>query len=355
MILALLACGDNCEVDGPLDYDGDANWICHDGVGDSCPERVPLYTVHPDGTGTAGEIVAAVDPPLACFVLYPTLALGLGARIQDDVNDREDASQSIRRHYALFAESCTIYAPFYRQATLGNFIGKTTDRKRGCLDTAYEDVRAAFDAFLVAEPTRDFVLIGHSQGGIHFERLIDEVIEEDPALAARMVAAYPIGTGISVSPNSENDASFDRTPICDSPEQRGCVVAYRTFVEGRGRLADGDFLRGDEGVCVNPANPADGATPTLLAAFSIPADHSFLEEAFDQPGDTLLVWEQAFEARCEGPGKGVGLEVTWVRSDAPPFDLDAKLITGTNGSHAIDLNLTEFDLRIDVARRAGLR
>ncbi len=92
---------------------------------------------------------------------------------------------------------CRVYAPVYRQATVPALqTGKTT--KADYLK-AYGDVEQAFDAFLRRIGSRrGFVLIGHSQGAFHLQRLIRRRIDDHPALRRRMVSAVLLGADVTV-------------------------------------------------------------------------------------------------------------------------------------------------------------
>ncbi|MGG7382303.1 DUF3089 domain-containing protein, partial [Escherichia coli] len=65
--------------------------------------------------------------------------------------------------------------------------------------TAYGDVRRAFRAFLRRIGRhRGFVLIGHSQGAFHLQRLVRREIDRNPGLRRRMVSAVLLGGDVTV-------------------------------------------------------------------------------------------------------------------------------------------------------------
>src|SRR6185312_4254839 len=78
---------------------------------------------------------------------------------------------------------------------------------------------------------RPYVLIGHSQGTIHLTRLLASEIENGPA-AARLLSALLIGYAVEVPEGRPVGGSLQRTPLCTSNGQTGCVITYMSFRAG---------------------------------------------------------------------------------------------------------------------------
>jgi predicted alpha/beta-fold hydrolase len=96
----------------------------------------------------------------------------------------------------VFNQSCRIFSPIYRQATIYAFL-LSRSSGRAALDFAFRDVKRAFANFLHRiGGTRPFVLAGHSQGSHHLLRLLVETVDADPALAQRLVCAYLVGVRV---------------------------------------------------------------------------------------------------------------------------------------------------------------
>ncbi|MBT8452448.1 MAG: DUF3089 domain-containing protein [Deltaproteobacteria bacterium] len=75
-----------------------------------------------------------------------------------------------------------MYAPLYRQMTLGTYYGDEPWEASPFFETAYEDIVDAFDHYMRNHNRgRDFVLIGHSQGAHLLTRLLEERFESDEA------------------------------------------------------------------------------------------------------------------------------------------------------------------------------
>lgn len=154
---------------------------------------------------------------------------------------------------APFDHCCEVHAPAYRQASLRAFL-VADEAGRTALDTAYADVRRAFEAYLATtREDRPLVLAGHSQGAMHLQRLLAEY-RDDERLYRRLVVAYLAGYPLN------GDSGV---PVCRNSGQVGCAVAWTTvgdsasarrwrnrvvLWDGTGyRMPDRDIL-----VCVNP-------------------------------------------------------------------------------------------------------
>ena len=140
---------------------------------------------------------------------------------------------------SVFNESCKIYAPRYRQATLYSFMDKNSNGLKA-LDLAYQDIRESFKYFLQNyNKGRPFIIASHSQGSRHAKRLLAEFIEKDTALYNRMVAAYIIGFQIK-------EGELTVIKPCHSATETNCFVTWNTVLKGK----TSDFFRSY--VCTNP-------------------------------------------------------------------------------------------------------
>src|SRR3546814_14637668 len=118
-----------------------------------------------------------------------------------------------------FADAGEVWAPRYRQATLGAFLATDRVTAGKAIDAAYRDVEQAFDAFIEAQPkNRPIILAGHSQGALHLTTLLKNKIAGTP-LAKRIAAAYVIGWPIS----RDTDIAALGLPACETPDQKGCI------------------------------------------------------------------------------------------------------------------------------------
>jgi hypothetical protein len=138
-----------------------------------------------------------------------------------ELNESVDES-TIRNQASVFNAAGRVYAPRYRQAHLSVFYEEGKSVKQQALDTAYQDVRAAFRYFLTHyNRTRPIVIAAHSQGTLHAERLLEEFFDGKP-LSERLVAAYLVGMPIGRE-------AFATIPLCTTATQTGCFVSWRTY------------------------------------------------------------------------------------------------------------------------------
>ena len=107
---------------------------------------------------------------------------------------------------AAFSGCCAIHAPRYRQANLTAFYRPSPDGDRA-IALAYEDVRYAFEAFEARRaPGRPFILAGHSQGSVHAERLLYEVVAF--CAVTSTAESTPHGGGLHGMPTGESSVSL---------------------------------------------------------------------------------------------------------------------------------------------------
>ncbi|HEU4719252.1 MAG TPA: DUF3089 domain-containing protein [Bacteroidia bacterium] len=166
-----------------------------------------------------GEANAQVD----VFFIHPTSDHSRDNWNGDVYNaalNHETDHGTIRLQCSVFNESCRIYAPRYRQATLASFTDSVNGPK--AIDFAYEDVKTAFEYYLAHYNNgRPFIIASHSQGTRHAVRLLHEFIDNDPVLRKKLVAAYLIGQDV------KND-EYKNIPPADSAAQTGCVISWRS-------------------------------------------------------------------------------------------------------------------------------
>ena len=87
---------------------------------------------------------------------------------------------------------CAVYAPRYRQAASAAVFDQKGNRDPA-YGLAFTDIVRAFTHFAERTSDRPVVLLGHSQGALHAERLLSDVIAKDNALASRMAVTYIVG------------------------------------------------------------------------------------------------------------------------------------------------------------------
>ncbi|MDZ4826248.1 MAG: alpha/beta fold hydrolase [Actinomycetota bacterium] len=328
-------------------YGAADKWICRpDLASDVCRENLDVTSVAADGTTTVTESFAA-DTPIDCFYVYPTLNFG------DEGNTTFDAPAtgleigSAHAQAAAFSSVCRVFAPRYRQLTLGGFA--TGDR-----ELAYGDVADAFKHYMANDNEgRGVVLIGHSQGSGHLAALLAEEFDDDSAMRERLVSALLIGSGVEVPQGEDVGGTFENIPACREASQTACVITYASFRATAPPPENSFFGRPREGegqaLCTNPAALAGGAAdldlqfPAASAAYAPGSEGAPIDTGFiTMPG--LLSGE------CVERDGFTYLEITVNADPADPrTDTIGGDLTPEWGLHAVDISLALGDL-VEVVR-----
>lgn len=209
-----------------LGYGYDASWLCLPGRADSCSTPLATTALTRQGYGSSGQVRPAASPKLDCFYVYPTVSQDRGLNSDLAPNEERSAAAS---QFARFASVCRPFAPVYRQMTASAIGAAALGRDiRPAFNVAYGDVRSAFRNFLGRTGGRPFVLVGHSQGSWHLQKLIAEEIEGKP-VARQMALAIVPGYNVLVPAGKLVGGTFKSTPLCTRAGQRGCVVTYVSY------------------------------------------------------------------------------------------------------------------------------
>ncbi len=220
-----------------------------------------------------------------------------------------DAAQKIQK-YALpneagsFQNIGAVYAPKYRQATLFAFFTQK-HQGRAARKTAFDDVSKAFQAYLgTASPERPLILVGYGQGGLHVQGLLATYFQDDPALKARLVAAYVID---QTTPLDMFDTALAQTPPCENAYDFRCVASWASFEPGFEREVwraknrnlvweSNGTLRATKGrplLCTNPISWTKGG-------IGVKEDHAGAASATGPGyGQNPVIIEHAISANCE--------------------------------------------------------
>lgn len=333
---------------GAPNYADGAAWLCRPGRDDACAQEAPLRELTAGGPGQVLTFPAKADAAADCFYVYPTVSNDAGD-LSDLTPGATEEIRALRSQALRFRSVCRLYAPMYRQTTLGalNRSLTGTPLSEDVFGRAYADVRDAWRHYLRHDNKgRPVILIGHSQGAIHLWRLIAEEIDAKPdqdKLALAILGGY-----LPTLPG-EAGARFKSVPFCSAKGQAGCAYVWATY-----GAADAAPFRvfgrpsgpGLTAPCVNPAKP-EGGSATLRA--SLPA-----------PGQTppALLDSVALSAACDTDAKGSVLKVSVnpvpYAAAVQAYLKQMQAIPGW-GLHTLDMSLVQGDLLLRAEEAASAR
>jgi len=284
----------------------------------------------------------------AVFFVHPTSYYSRSswnAPLADRDSDHR-ANLFVQGMASAFADAGEIWAPRYRQATLGAFLAEDRVTAGKAIDAAYRDVEEAFDAFVAAQPkNKPIILAGHSQGALHLTTLLKNKIAGTP-LAKRIVAAYVIGWPISL----HTDMAALGLPACQTPEQKGCILGWATFADPAdpemvtsaydGTIGfDGRPRAGTRMLCTNPL------TGTPDAAAAPDANLGTLRPTEGFKSGSLIAGK--IGAKCDDTR---GLLMIGDAEIAKNYVVAGYVLPGNN-YHVYDITLFWANVRADALRR----
>ena len=272
-------------------YADPAHWLCRPDTVDVCDTDLDSTVVAADGTLTTEAWHADPQAPIDCFYVYPTISRDPGVN-SDLVPSPEAEGLAAHNQVARLGSECRVFAPVYRQVTLGALTGRlngtasTADAASGA-DVAYADVLDAWKQYMAKDNDgRGVVLIGHSQGAGQLIRLMKEEIDPHPDVVRVLVAAYLAGGSVRVPEGRDVGGDFAHIPMCRTADQVGCAVSWASFRSTAPPPATSFFGKprgGGPGVaaCVNPASLRGGSA--RLHSFFRAAGGSILGSSASKP------------------------------------------------------------------------
>lgn len=343
-------------------YQSASMWVCRPDVPGSACERDRTATeIRSDGARVVVAPITAKEPKVDCFYVYPTVDLSLGASNHDDFTDTSPMAEVAYAQAAGFREACAVYAPLYRQVTIGTYLRGDETREHH-LGVAFSDVADAFVHYMAQHNRgRKVALIGHSQGAEMVVRLLSRFFDQDPALRERLLVGMPIGGHVEVPKGGVVGGSFQNIPLCTSPDELGCVVAYRSHRGGEEVKPFPTDLpaTGHEIACVNPAD-VTGNSRKPLSRTVAPLTEK-LATYFGElggAGTPMLLIRDFYSARCVSGAGGYRYLAVWPSDTAGDaraalLKLDGWRFGTRMGLHVLDFQLPQGDLVDMVTRRAA--
>lgn len=315
------------------DYANLASWA-------ALPELKDATDLTPAGVIAGDPKDAEVD----VFFIYPTVFFSRDAWNADarDAEYRQKADVGpLRGQASVFNGCCRVYAPHYRQMTLGGYV-KWSPNSVAATELAYSDVNRAFDEFLKRTKGRPFIIAGQSQGA-RLGRLLVERRIEGSNLRNRLVAAYLIGHWIE-------SAWFDRPGAlraCRSAIDTGCVIGWSTFAEGRNATSQRLTLGRTSNyapekirrpyTCINPISWTTAPTRTVKSMHRGSWLHG--PDAAPRPPEPGLI-----TARCVDGA---------VYVSPPGQKIYQDFVIPFGNYHNLDMNMFYMDIRDNLPARIG--
>ena len=94
------------------------NWLCRPGLANNpCEVNIDATIVKADGSTTVEKFKGDPNAPIDCFYVYPTVSLD--PFTYSDLVPGPEEFNVVKSQLARFGAKCRIYAPMYRQFSLG--------------------------------------------------------------------------------------------------------------------------------------------------------------------------------------------------------------------------------------------
>jgi hypothetical protein len=104
--------------EGHTNYGVASNWLCRPGLpGNPCEVNIDATVVKADGSTELETFTRNPNPPIDCFYVYPTVSLD--PFTQSDLIPGPEEFNVVKAQLARLGSQCRIFAPMYRQFSLG--------------------------------------------------------------------------------------------------------------------------------------------------------------------------------------------------------------------------------------------
>ena len=378
-------------------------WLCHPGdpasAGGDGVGRYPDGTTVPlSTTVAAGGSLAVVQPtgvtppPVDCFYVYPTVDLLPNPPLMigsAPPSARDDEVAVMLAQLGPLAGLCRVFAPLYRQSTLAQLAVSGVTGGDPYPGPGFADVQQAWDDYWThdnIDPStgnrRGVIVLGHSQGSVAVERLLQHSVDGQAAATAQLVSAVVRGGQVQVpldaaaGGGADPHAPFQHLPLCEPQPgsvPTGCVIAYSSYGQPAGQPPVPGSLAanldpGHRIGCVNPSallaskpagtsTPLDPILPTrtlvrgsllapngalthLLLGYTLPADPTGYRETLG-----------ALTGHCAFAGDATA-NSSWLQIDDPTGMLP-DTSTSALGLHVVDYNVDLGGLRALLAAQTA--
>lgn len=230
------------------DYNLPQNWMCHPmrSTDIAREQSLTLKVLLPDLSlkDSINYIHPTSNTGVDIFYIYPTIDMNRssGNTKMADI-DTNTAKFVYREQVGIYAQFGRVYAPYYKQATIGVFINPTPTEsakldQANYMDTAYMDVEAAFDNYLENYNNGNkIILMGHSQGADLMMFLLRNRFDNNPALTSQLVVAISGGEpNYAAKDSSRTGGILEHIKTLGSRLESGCMISWRTWKSGHDGL-----------------------------------------------------------------------------------------------------------------------
>ena len=269
----------------------------------------------------------------------------------------ERTNSHLATQASAFAETCNVYAPYYRQATYYSFFDKDTNGYKA-QDIAYSDLSNAFSTYMKNHNQgRPFIIAGHSQGALHGQRLVHEHISKQP-IRELFIAAYLIGY---ILPIKYFDQLYPDLIISNDAEDQQSIISWCTGTKDFRRSRAHSMLWLPDGwrqepmeqslVCQNPFSwnvQSDWISDEDNISIRLKASNLFLADYYatkHSHSDLTIdgIKDLSFEARHS--------ENSMIETQGPLIEKMKSLAVGGD-LHNFDVSIFWGAIRANVQRRA---
>jgi len=206
----------------PPDYSRESAWAALPDKADNA-DKVPSSSGMKDMQQDAIADVFFIHP--TSYLRNTTLSTGWNADVNDNEVNLKTDEGSILYQASAFNGAGKIYAPRYRQAFIYSYYTPEKDKSVRAFDTAYTDVKNAFEYYLANyNQGRPIIIASHSQGTSHAIKLLRDYFDNDNQLSEKLIAAYIIGMDVY-------DTLYTTLKPCRDPFDSRCYLTWRTFAK----------------------------------------------------------------------------------------------------------------------------
>jgi hypothetical protein len=174
------------------------------------------------------------------FYIHPTgcFEKTWNSDMSKDHSTFERTEMMLSNQVTPFNDSCNIFAPEYRQATYFSYFAKNSDGTKAH-DLAFKDILNSFNYFIENfNDGRPFIIMSHSQGALHAQRLVSKYIQ-NTKLQKKMVCAYIIGY---IIPDKDYEILFPNIKKSSRFNDTNTIISWCTVAEGYKRPRERTML-----------------------------------------------------------------------------------------------------------------